>query len=136
MNDTKVIELARELGHAIQDDQRYKDYVAAKLANDENAVLQDLIGQFNLKRISINAEMGRKDKDEEKLKRLNQEMRDVYDKIMADETMMEYNRAKSEMESLINYVSTIINMSANGEDPDTAEPSACTGSCESCSGCH
>ena len=80
--------------------------------------------------------MGRKDKDDEKLKRLNQEMREVYDKIMADETMMEYNRAKSEMESLINHVSAIINMSANGENPDTVEPSACTGSCESCSGCH
>ena len=41
------------------------------------------------------------------------------------------------MEKMINFIQAIITGSANGEDPDTIEePSSCSGSCSSCSGCH
>ena len=38
-----AIKAARELGKAIQADPRYKDYVAAKEANDADEELQKLI---------------------------------------------------------------------------------------------
>ena len=41
-----VIELTRELGKALQQDERYIAYHAAKLANDNDADLQNLIGDF------------------------------------------------------------------------------------------
>ena len=44
-----VIEMARELGKAIQQDERYKRIDAAKKANDEDSQLQELIVKFNLK---------------------------------------------------------------------------------------
>ena len=38
-----IIAMARELGKAIQQDERYKRIDAAKKANDADSVLQDLI---------------------------------------------------------------------------------------------
>ena len=45
-----AITAARELGKAIQADPRYKDYVAAKAANDADDGLQKLISDFSAKR--------------------------------------------------------------------------------------
>ena len=39
-----VISLARQLGAAIQQEDVYLEYQAAKAANDNDAALQDLIG--------------------------------------------------------------------------------------------
>lgn len=136
MENTKVIELARQLGHALQEDERYLEYIKAKQANDENMELQELIGNFNLKRIAINNAVNEENQDEEKVAKLNQELREIYTRIMDNQTMQKYNAAKTEMESLVNHINTIINMCANGENPDTVDPSACTGSCSTCGGCH
>ena len=45
-----IIKITRELGKAIQADERFIAYNAAKLANDNDEELQNLIGEFNLKR--------------------------------------------------------------------------------------
>ena len=51
-------------------------------AADEDAGLQDLIGEFNLKRIALNNESTKEEKDGDKITRLDGEIREVYDKIM------------------------------------------------------
>ena len=51
-----MIELARELGRKLQNDERYLAFEAARVASDEDQELQDLIGEFNLKRMAINNE--------------------------------------------------------------------------------
>ena len=48
-----IIEAARNLGAAIQQDERYKKYIEAKKANDADEELQELIGEFNLARMSV-----------------------------------------------------------------------------------
>lgn len=42
-----IIEMARDLGRALQADEKYQRYVNATLENDKDQVLQDLIGKFN-----------------------------------------------------------------------------------------
>ncbi|MDF2566615.1 MAG: hypothetical protein K0R90_71 [Oscillospiraceae bacterium] len=133
----EVIKMARELGKEIQKTEEYKNLNAAKAANDLDKELEDLIGKFNLKRIELNTEMGKQQKDEDKLKRLDKEINEVYSQIMSNKNMMAYNSAKQEMDGLMNQVSAILSMSVNGQDPDTCEvQSACGGSCSSCAGCH
>ena len=56
--------------------------------------LQNLIGDFNMKRMSINNEASKKDKDSEKLALLNSQMREDYSKIMSNKNMIAYNEAK------------------------------------------
>ncbi len=132
-----IIEMTRELGKAIQKDDRYLNMQLATQNCEDDQQLQDLIGEFNLKRLAINNETSGEDADEEKLRALNEELRHVYAQIMQNPNMTAYNMAREEMDGLMNRVTAIITKSVEGEDPETADYEAsCTGSCATCGGCH
>ncbi len=134
-----VIEMARELGKALQEDERYKKYQEAKIKNDKDVELQNMIGDFNVKRMQLNQEMQKKEKDADAMKRLDGELKDVYNRIMANPNMAEFTAAQEKVEKLINSINFIISMAANGEDPMTCpeeQPASCGGSCSTCGGCH
>ena len=119
-----AIAMARELGKAIQQDERFIRLMAQQQVSDGDKELQELIGQFNLKRIDLNAE-------------LNNEVREIYDRIMANANMAAYNAAKNELDELVEYVMQILRGSINGEDPEQIQlQSGCTGSCSTCAGCN
>ncbi len=132
-----IIKMARDLGSAIQETSEYKALEAAKNENDKDAVLGDLIGKFNLKRIDLNNEMNKVDRDKEKMKQLDTEIREIYDMIMKNEHMAAYNVAKQAVDALMNQINMVLVMAVNGEDPQTCDvtPSSCSGGCDSCSGC-
>ena len=132
-----VIAMARELGAALQQSDEYTAYNVAKNAADGDEVLQEMIGEFNLKKLSLSTEVQKEEKDQEKLAALNEEVRTIYAKIMAHPTMAAYNTTKSELDRLLNFLQQIIVYSANGEDPATIEEeTSCGGDCSGCSGCH
>lgn len=131
-----VIKLARELGHAIQQEESYIRLHEVQAQADADTELQSLIGEFNLKRMSINEEASKKDRDQEKLTALNKEMREVYSQIMSNENMIAYNDAKEAFDRMANRVLAIVQQSAEGADPETADYSeSCGGSCSTCGGC-
>lgn len=132
-----VIKSVRELGKAIQQDERFIRYAKARLENDNNAELQSAIGKFNITRMELDREMNCEEKNEDKVKELNEELRRVYGEIMSAPAMVEYNTAKVELDAMINEINTVISKTLDGEDPETCETtSACTGSCSTCGGCH
>ena len=132
-----VIELTRELGKAIQADERFVRYAKARLANDTDEDLQNSIGQFNIKRMELEKAVGEEDKDEEKVKVLNEELRKLYGDIMSSAAMVEYNTSKALLDQMMNEVNTILTKTLDGEDPATCDTDAgCTGSCSTCGGCH
>ena len=132
-----VIEQVRILGTAIQQDKRFIRYAKARLSNDNDKVLQDAIGQFNVTRMELDREVNAENKDDEKVKELNEKLRSVYSEIMSSPAMVEYNTAKVELDSMMNEVNTIISKTLDGEDPLTCDTSGgCSGSCDSCGGCH
>ncbi|MEE1245226.1 MAG: YlbF family regulator [Acutalibacteraceae bacterium] len=132
-----VIELTRELGKAIQADERFIRYAKARLANDTDEDLQNSIGQFNIKRMELEKAVGEEDKDEVKVKVLNEELRKLYGDIMSSAAMVEYNTSKALLDQMMNEVNTILTKTLDGEDPATCDTDAgCTGSCSTCGGCH
>ena len=132
-----VIELTRELGKAIQADERYTAFYAASSAVEADEELQKLISEYNLCRMQLNTEMSKPEKDTEKVAKINEEFRAIYGKIMGNANMVAYNSAKADMDDLLNQVNTIITSSANGEDHATCEAKhSCSGSCATCGGCH
>ncbi|MCF2651795.1 YlbF family regulator [Anaeromassilibacillus senegalensis] len=134
-----IIELARELGKAIQQEQAFINMRVACQQSDEDEELQNMIGEFNLKRMAINNEVQKEDRSEETLKKYNDELRAIYAEIMQNPHMAAYNEAKNELDALVQRVTNIITMSADGEDPDSCDCDSCgcTGSCASCGGgCH
>ena len=72
-----VITMARELGKALQQEEAYIKWQEAQHTADADAELQKLIGEFNLKRMIINDEASKQDRDQEKLTKANKEMREV-----------------------------------------------------------
>ena len=133
-----LIALARELGKGIQQDERYLAFQVARQNSDDDAELQNLIGEFNLKRMAINNEASKDPIDEEKMKQLNKELRQCYSTIMENKNMQNYEESKGELDYLVKRISAIITPSALGEDPETTDlvESSCAGNCSGCSGCH
>ena len=132
-----IIEATRNLGVEIQKDERFIRFIKAKLANDNDETLQNQIGEFNTVRMNLDREMNAETQDEDKIRELNEKLREIYTAVMSSKTMLEYNTAKAEVDAMLNDINSIIMQCVEGEDPMTAEPhTACTGSCSSCSGCH
>ena len=133
-----IIKLTRDLGRAIQQDERYLKYRIASQNNDEDETLQNMIGEFNLTRMNLNTEIQKGEPDERKVEELNKKVRELYKSIMVKPNMATYNEAKQDFDQLIKRITTIILQSANGEDPETTDlrETSCTGSCETCSGCN
>ena len=111
-----IIEQARELGRAIQKEESFINLHKVQAKADADTELQKYIGEFNLKRMQINDEASKKDRDQEKLTALNKEMR-AFDKVL-------------------NRVMAIVQQSAEGIDPEIADYNeSCSGSCSTCGGC-
>ena len=106
--------------------------------NDADKELQELIGEFNMARMSVDNELGKEEgRDEEKIKEFNSTLRRLYGKIMCNDNMIEYNKAKEEFDAVMQRANAIIELCTEGEDPATCEPATgCTGSCATCGGCH
>ena len=132
-----IIEKARELGKLIQQEESYIALQKAQADADADMDLQNLFGDFNMKRMSINNEASKKDKDSDKLALLNSQMREDYSKIMSNKNMIAYNEAKDAFDMVANRVLAIVQQSAEGADPETADysTSSCSGSCSTCGGC-
>lgn len=132
-----IIMAARELGKAIQADERHARLQKATKANDADKALQEKIAKFNELRTDINIEVAKPDKDQDKLAKMDADFKALYREIMSCPAMIEFNEAKQDIDGILNFVNQIIIGSINGENPDEIEENvACGGSCSSCSGCH
>ncbi len=134
-----AITMFKQAALQLQKEQAYTNFIEKCEKNDNDESLQELIGQFNLLRVDLNAQLMKQEgKDQEKITELNKKVSDVYAEIMSNKSMADYNEAKKEFESVVNYVNAIITTASNGGDPEsvTGAPDAgCAGSCSSCAGC-
>ena len=131
-----IITKTRELGKMIQQEESYNNLKTAEKNADADQTLQNLINEFNLKRLSINNETQKAEKNNEKIAELNSEMQKIYADIMSNENMIAYNEAKKEFDQIMTRVMTIIQNCSQGEDPETTDYTAsCSGSCATCGGC-
>ncbi len=132
----KMIENAREIGRLLQQSEPYVKLKEAEALADKDEKLQNDIKEFNLKRLAINVETQKVDKDGGKIADLNREMQAVYAEIMSNQHMKDYNESKQEFDNTVRRIVTIIENCAQGEDPETTDfDPSCTGSCSTCGGC-
>lgn len=128
--------MTRALGAEIQKQPEYIRFMQAKEKNDNDSLLQKQIGDFNLLKMQLDAEHQKEKKDEARLLEINEKIVELYNVIVSGEAMTEYNNAYADYKALTDKISNILLMCENGEDPETCEPSSCTGNCSSCGGCH
>jgi cell fate (sporulation/competence/biofilm development) regulator YlbF (YheA/YmcA/DUF963 family) len=134
-----LMEMAKELGRALQQDERYLSFRAAAETNDNDSVLQDLIASFTVKRRDLEREQSSERPDEDRINALEAEAKALYGEIMSNPSMAAYQGARAAFEQLLDGINRVIAMSAAGKDPDSFDLTAaasCSGDCSACGGCH
>ena len=133
-----VIELTRQLGAAIQADEKYQKFAAAKKAADEDDTVQAQLAEIEKIRTEYQEAAMAENPDDARLSKLDQEFQMAYAGFMGSETMESYENARAELDAMMNYIMQILYLSVNGEDPATCEPPEehdCGGECSACAGC-
>ena len=127
--------LTRELGKAIQQDERYLAMQKAIEANEKDTALNELMSKIQLIQVSAQHEASKENPDEGKMQAYNEEFRGVYTEIMMNPNMQAYEKARKDIDELMNFLTGILAMCVNGDDPDTCDPTAhqCGGDCSGCS---
>ncbi len=134
-----IIEMTRQLGAALQQDERYFAFRNAQKTNEEDAQLNDLIGKLQLLQLQYQQEASKDDKDEAKLRQIDADYGNTYAEIMSNENMKAYDAAVKEVDKLMKYINGILTLCIQGEDPATCEPHIhehdCSCGCDGCDGC-
>lgn len=134
-----VIKLTRELGAAIQQDERYLKFAKIREENEKDNELLELMGRIQLVQMNYQREASQETPDAEKLAAYEADFNEAYGKFMENEKMQAYEAARQEIDAMMNYIMQILGLCVNGADPATCEPEEhdCGGSCSECgSGCH
>lgn len=130
----------RELGKEIQKDPRFEALKAAAAVNDADEALQEKMQEMQLLSLQYQQEASKADEaDKDKIAELQNKYQELYEVIMENENMEKYSVAASAMEEMAQYISTMMGLFFDGQDPETCEPpaqDACTHNCGTCGGCH
>lgn len=133
-----IIEITRQLGAAIQQDERYNTFHEARKKNEEDDELGELIQQIQLIHMSYQHEANKPDSDEAKLEAYDKEFTQLYNKVKENPHMSAYEKAREDVDIMMKYITEILTLCVQGEDPMTCEPASggCSGDCQSCgAGC-
>ncbi|HZJ77737.1 MAG TPA: YlbF family regulator [Clostridia bacterium] len=135
-----LIEMTRELGKAIQKDERFANLQAANKANEADSELMEMINRIQLVHMSYQSEAAKEDKNEQKLSAYDEEFQGIYQKVKDNENMQRYESAMEEMDTLMKKITGMLSRCALGDNPDVcdveAEQQDCADSCDGCSGCN
>lgn len=129
----------RELGKEIQADPRFEALQKAAKVNDADENLQSQMQEMQLITLKYQQEAEKgEEASQKRIAELQQEYQDLYTKVMDGENMKNYSAAAAEMEQMAQYISQMIGLFFDGQDPATCEipASDCTHDCCTCGGCH
>ena len=127
----EIFELAAELGKALKNDERLVKLEQAKKAYENEPELQKCLVEYEVQQKAMQHEITKPERDTMFIDVIQKRIDELYKKIMEHPVFVELNEAQAEVNELMNAVNSTITFHITGE-----KPSACTGSCSSCSGCH
>ena len=115
-------ETLRQLGKEIQSDPRFAALKAAAAKNDADESLQKQMQEMQLLSLKYQQEAGKgEDADSAKIEDLQKQYSALYEEIMKNENMEAYSAAASQMEEMAQYISKMIGLFFDGQDPETCE---------------
>ena len=127
----EIFELAAELGKALKNDERLVKLEEAKKAYENEPELQKCLVEYEVQQKAMQHEITKSERDTMFIDVIQKRIDELYKKIMEHPVFVQLNEAQAEVNELMNAVNSTITFHITGE-----KPSACTGSCSSCSGCH
>lgn len=130
-----TIQLARQLGKAIQEDERFLNLQLAQQLADADAPLQEILGNYSAQREALVREAKASGMDNPKVVEMQTELGRLHVDILQNENMKKFMSAQDELGKLTGHITQIIEGSATGQDPDAIEyQPARKGGCGGCSG--
>ena len=130
----KVFEKTRELGEALQESPVYLRMKEAENKAMQNMQAAEMMAQYLEKRSQIQEMMEVENPDPGALQRLSNEMDEIQEKLQMIDDIAELTSARAEFNALIGQINQVLQFIVTGRMTD--EEGGCTGSCNSCSGCH
>ena len=127
-----VFTKTRELAEALIESEAYQKMKAAEdraMANEEAA---NTMAAFIEKRTELQAMMQSDNPDPGAMKRLNDEMDELQDRLQMIDDIVDLTQARNDFNSLIAQINQVLQFIVTGR---MDEPSGCSGDCSGCSGC-
>ena len=128
-----VFAKTRELGQALMESEVYLKMKAAEDRAMKNAEAANLMAEYLGRRQELQALMQTDNPDPGALKRLSDEMDDYQEQLQMIDDIVALTEARNDFNGLIGQVNQVLQFIVTGR---MDEPSGCTGSCDSCPGCH
>ena len=128
-----IFQKTRELGQALMESEAYLNMKAAEdraMANEEAA---RTMGEYLEKRQQLQALMQSENPDPGALKRISDEMDAAQERLQMIDDIAALTEARNEFNALIGQINQVLQFIVTGE---MEQPSGCSGSCATCSGCH
>ena len=130
MNEQLRIALENFL-NALRDSEEVVRYQNAKALYLTDSKLGALIREYNLQGQLLRDEGSKEERDEARIAEITTKLTELYDEIMANETMADMQAAEQEISAIVNDVNrgmqSILQPEMEG---------GCSGNCSSCSSCH
>lgn len=123
-----IIEKAHELGQLIKESDEIKALHEAEAAQASDADAQQLVSDFNIRRMNLAKSLQEgKITQEEAIAKNNEAFEEM---VASSDVIKAYVEAKKAFDSLVNSVNNVINIYIMDE------PAGCTHDCSTCGGCH
>lgn len=129
-----VFEKTRELGEALKQSEAYARMQAAEQKAMQNMEAAEMMAQYLEKRGQIQEMMEVENPDPAVMQRLSNEMDEIQERLQLIDDIVELTTARGEFNALIGQINQVLQFIVTGRMTD--EEGGCTGSCNSCSGCH
>ena len=129
-----IFEKTRELGQALLESDVYKKMKDAEEKAMQNVEAAEMMALYLEKRSQIQGMMEEENPDPGAMKRLSDEMDEVQQKLQMVDDIVALTTARAEFNGLIGQINQVLQFIVTGRMTD--EEGGCTGSCNSCSGCH
>ena len=128
-----VFEKTRELGEALKQSEAYARMQAAEQKAMQNMEAAEMMAQYLEKRGQIQEMMEVENPDPAVMQRLSNEMDEIQERLQMIDDIVELTSARGEFNALIGQINQVLQFIVTGRMDDGSE---CSGSCESCKGCH
>ncbi len=128
-----VFEKTRELGKALLECETYLKMKEAEDRAMQNEEAARTMGVFLEKRQELQNMMQSENPDPGALKRISDEMDEARERLQMIDDIVALNDARNAFNGLIGQINQVLQFIVTGE---MEQPSGCSGSCESCTGCH
>ncbi len=130
----EIFKKTRELGQALLESETYLNMKRAEDKAMQNQEAAALMGSFIEKRTELLELMQTENPDPGAMKRLSDEMDEEQSRLNMIDDIVALNAARNEFNGLIGQINQVLQFIVTGKMDEPA--GGCTGSCDTCPGCH